>query len=581
MKRILALVLCLLMLVPMMASCGEKDENDKGAIIQMYLATDVFNFDPIYAYTDDAASRIMGMIYEGLFQINPDNGKVENALCKKWEIVEDPEDNVYKARVTINDTAWSDGRKVSVDDVIYAWKRLLDPEFSHPAAAMLFEIKNAKAYKNGDCSPDDVGLYAVDTTVMEIQFEQPIDYDLFKERLCAPVLVPVREDAVGKLDKWASNVAVMVSNGPFRISSFRPGETMVLQRNTYYYRDEEKDKLDVSVKPYRIYIDLTKNAEEQYQLTGDTVFFNSELPLSVRATLGKKDFKYVDSGSVHTYYFNTNNELFADANVRKALSLALDRQAIADIVVFADPATGLIDDSVYNTSRKNSFRKEGGELIATSANMAEAEALLNEAGVRSGSFTITIRDNAVDYAIAEYAKGVWEELGFRVSINALGSESGYTPKKDPITEYDYFVDEFETAFNNGDFDVAGIDLQMFSTDAFGTLAQYAVGFSGTAIDLGNPDDWYEKPGITGYNSDEYNQYINEAYEAIDRKTKTEKLHQAEEVLMNDMPVMPLLFMKNAYTSGKKLSKFTFDYYGCPQFAKAKLKNYEDYTNVGK
>ena len=244
MKRILALVLCLLMLVPMMASCGQKDENDKGAIIQMYLATDVYNFDPIYAYTDDAASRIMGMIYEGLFRINADNGKVENALCKKWEIIEDPEDSVYKARVTINDTAWSDGRKVSVDDVIYAWKRILDPEFSHPAAAMLFEIKNAKAYKNGDCSPDDVGLYAVDTTVMEIQFEQPIDYDLFKERLCAPVLVPVREDAVGKTEYWASNVAVMVANGPFRISSFRPGDTMMLQRNSYYYRNEEKDDLD-------------------------------------------------------------------------------------------------------------------------------------------------------------------------------------------------------------------------------------------------------------------------------------------------------------------------------------------------
>lgn len=581
MKRVLALVLCLLMLVPMMASCGQKDENDKGAIIQMYLATDVFNFDPIYAYTDDAASRIMGMIYEGLFRINADNGKVENALCKKWEIVEDPEDDIYKARVTINDTAWSDGRKVSVDDVIYAWKRILDPEFSHPAAAMLFEIKNAKAYKNGDCSPDDVGLYAVDTTVMEIQFEKPIDYDLFKERLCAPVLVPVREDAVGKLDKWASNVAVMVANGPFRISSFRPGDTMILQRNAYYYRNEEKDALDKTVKPYRIYIDLTKSAEEQYQLTGDTVFFNSELPLSVRASLGKKDFKYVDSGSVHTYYFNTNNPLFADANVRKALSLALDRQAIADLVVFADPATGLIDNSVYNTSRKNSFREEGGELIASSANVAEAKALLDAAGVRGGSFTITIRDNEVDNAIAEYAQGVWRELGFSVSIKPLGSESGYSPKKDPITEYDYFVDKFETAFNSGDFDVAAIDLQMFSTDAFGTLAQYAVGFSGTAIDLGNPNDWFEKPGITGYNSEEYNQYITEAYEAVDRKTKTEKLHSAEAVLMNDMPVMPLLFMKNAYTSSKKLSKFTFDYYGCPQFAKAKLKNYEEYTNVGK
>ncbi len=581
MKRILALVLCLLMLVPMMASCGQKDENDKGAIIQMYLATDVYNFDPIYAYTDDAASRIMGMIYEGLFRINADNGKVENALCKKWEIIEDPEDSVYKARVTINDTAWSDGRKVSVDDVIYAWKRILDPEFSHPAAAMLFEIKNAKAYKNGDCSPDDVGLYAVDTTVMEIQFEQPIDYDLFKERLCAPVLVPVREDAVGKTEYWASNVAVMVANGPFRISSFRPGDTMMLQRNSYYYRNEEKDDLDKVVKPYRIYIDLTKSAEEQYQLTGDTVFFNSELPLSVRASLGKKDVKYVDSGSVHTYYFNTNNELFADANVRKALSLALNRQTIADIVVFADPATGLIDNSVYNTSRKNSFREEGGDLISTSANVAEAQALLDASGVRGGSFTITIRDNDVDYAIAEYAQGVWRELGFTVMIRPLGSESGYTPKKDPVTEYDYFVDAFETAFNKGDFDVAGIDLQMFSTDAFGTLAQYAVGFSGTAIDLSNPNDWYEKPGITGYNSDEYNQYIADAYAATDRKTKTERLHRAEEVLMNDMPVMPLLFMKNAYKSGKKLSKFSFDYYGCPQFIEAKLKNYEEYTNVGK
>ena len=303
--------------------------------------------------------------------------------------------------------------------------------------------------------------------------------------------------------------------------------------------------------------------------------------MSVRASLGKKDVKYVDSGSVHTYYFNTNNELFADANVRKALSLALNRQTIADIVVFADPATGLIDNSVYNTSRKNSFREEGGDLISTSANVAEAQALLDASGVRGGSFTITIRDNDVDYAIAEYAQGVWRELGFTVMIRPLGSESGYTPKKDPVTEYDYFVDAFETAFNKGDFDVAGIDLQMFSTDAFGTLAQYAVGFSGTAIDLSNPNDWYEKPGITGYNSDEYNQYIADAYAATDRKTKTERLHRAEEVLMNDMPVMPLLFMKNAYKSGKKLSKFSFDYYGCPQFIEAKLKNYEEYTNVGK
>ena len=75
MKRILALTLCLVMLVPLFVSCGSKDEEDKGAIIRTYMTSDIYNFDPIYAYTDDAATKIMGMIYEGLFRLD-ENGKV-------------------------------------------------------------------------------------------------------------------------------------------------------------------------------------------------------------------------------------------------------------------------------------------------------------------------------------------------------------------------------------------------------------------------------------------------------------------------------------------------------------------------
>ena len=63
MKRILALTLCLVMLVPLFVSCGSKDEEDKGAVIRTYMTSDICNFDPIYAYTDDAATKIMGMIW--------------------------------------------------------------------------------------------------------------------------------------------------------------------------------------------------------------------------------------------------------------------------------------------------------------------------------------------------------------------------------------------------------------------------------------------------------------------------------------------------------------------------------------
>ncbi len=576
MKRILALALCLLMTVSLFVGCGKKDEDDRGAVIRMYMTSDIYNFDPIYAYTDDAATKIMGMIYEGLFRIG-NNGKVEKALCKNYKIIEDKQNGIYEMEVTINDTGWSDGRAVSVDDIIFAWKRILDPEFSCSAAAMLFDIKNAKNYKNGDCSPDDVGLYPVDTKVFRIAFDKPINYDLFIENLCSPLLVPLREDIVSKADKWASNVAIMAGNGPFAVRSFTPGEKMALQRNAYYYRDTEKDAEDKVVKPYRIFIDLSLSANKQLAAYNDGVlFYDSEIGLSSRNDWSKVT-KTVDMQNVHTYYFNTNNKLFAKKEVRQALSIALDREAIADIVVFGEPATALITDGVFETSRKNSFRDKGGDLIKTTANVEEAKKLLKEAGIGYGEFTITVRDNEVDVAIAEYAQSVWQEkLGFDVTIVKLGYKKQVTEN-----EYEVYVDEFEEAFKSGDYDVAGIDLQMFSTDAFSTLAGFAVGYSGTALNLADEKGggWDLKPGVTGYNSEKYNELIDKAFkENANRAKRSEYLHEAEKLLLEDCPVAPLVTLKNAYVS-QKLSGFSFDFYGCPVFTKAKLKKYELYTNA--
>lgn len=576
MKRLLALVLCLIMTVSLFVGCGKKDTEDKGAIIRTYMTSDIYNFDPVYAYTDDAATKIMGMIYEGLFRLD-DNGKVKKALCKNYKIIEDEENDIYKLQITINDTGWSDGREVTVDDVIFAWKRILDPEFSCSAAPMLFDIKNAKAYKNGDVSPDDVGIYPVDTKMFEIYFEGPINYDLFIENLASPILVPLREDIVGKAEQWASNVAIMAGNGPFAVRSFTPGEKMALQRNAYYYRNVENDAEDKVVKPYRLYINLDESENQQLSAYNEgRLFYNSEIALDARKDWASS-VKTVDMQNVHTYYFNTTNELFAKAEVRKALSMALDREAIADIVVFAEAATGLITDGVFDTSRKNSFREVGGDLVKTTADVEGAKALLKQAGVTKGEFSITVRDNDVDVAIANYAKGVWQNLGFTVSIEKMGYK-----KQTTANEYEVFIDEFEVAFKTGDFDVAAIDLQMFSTDAFATLANFAMGYSGEALDLANPEEggWDIKPGVTGYNSEEYNAKIDAAYnEKLDRAVKTKYLHEAEEILLNDMPVTPLVTLQNAYVASKKFSGFSFDYYGSPVMTKAKLKSYELYTNV--
>jgi len=136
MKKILSLILCLVMLISTFISCTEKDE-DKGAAIPVYLTTEIKNFDPAFAYTDEASIKVLGLIYEGLTTID-ENGKVKGVIAKSWKYKSVPEDDYYVLEFQLIETAWSDGRVLSADDFVYAWKRILEPEFHSDAASMLF-----------------------------------------------------------------------------------------------------------------------------------------------------------------------------------------------------------------------------------------------------------------------------------------------------------------------------------------------------------------------------------------------------------------------------------------------------------
>ena len=156
MKRIIALMLCVAMLMSfaaMLASCGsseEEEDEDKGAIINMYYAGQVYDFDPALAYTDDEAIEVLSLIFSPLFTIN-ENGKLEKELVKSYEYVEDEIRNEYKLEITLKETRWSDGRVIMADDVVYAWKRILACDSKSPAAPLLYDIKNAVAI------PKDIG----------------------------------------------------------------------------------------------------------------------------------------------------------------------------------------------------------------------------------------------------------------------------------------------------------------------------------------------------------------------------------------------------------------------------------------
>lgn len=576
MKRVLSFILAAIMVVCAFSSCSTLEKGDKGAIITMYLADEIYSYDPTLAYTDAASAKIISMIYEGLTRLD-EKGNWEKAAMESYKVIEpDNEEDGYRVQINLRENKWSDGRTVQANDFVYAWKRILEPTNACEASALLYDLKNAREIKMGDATVDDLGINAVETYVLEVEFaSKEVDLDAFFRACASVALVPLREDKIISSDKWSKRSSSMVTNGPFAVRGITIGKEMRLERSAYYYRDTESNQaLDKYVTPYRIVVNFgygNKEKQLEHYEAGD-IFYMGELPLAARADY-EKEATIRDSSAVHTYFFNTENKLFEKAEVRRALSMAIDREALAELVVYADAATGLIPSNVFDANGKGDFRKEGGNLLESTANLSEAQSLLKEAGVTRGSFTITVRNTEVDLAIAEYVAGVWKDLGFTVKVEGL------SPEKEPSTEAnqsDTYKDLFLEAYTSGDFDVIALDYQMLAPDAFSALAQFAAKFSGNGVDMESAD--YDViPNITGYNSEAYNDLIEEAYAAgSDSEAKTEKLHEAETLLLEDMPVMPLLYLKDAYIYNSKVLSGIKDTYWGRNFKRLKMRDYMEY-----
>ncbi len=636
-KRLLALLLCLVMLISCLAACGGDDttddknkddeENaDKGAFIKMYLADEVYDFDPLYAYNNESANKIINLMYEPLFTLSA-SGKVEKALVKSYKIFRDKNSDEYKMTINLKKTFWSDGTPVTADDVIFSWKRILEVEGASEAAYLLYDINNAREVKEGEMSIDDLGIYAVDDLVLEIIFKGDIDYDQFLLNLTSYALVPLREDIVSRNDDWSKKPATVTCSGPFTLRTVNFDKdtdaltTIVLERNQYYMRDRSKKDLMKFVTPYRLIIDYTKDDQAIMDAyAAGEIFFVGEIPLSVRANYADQA-EISDALSTHVYYLNENaviqdgtlvevqkvdeegnpmvddknkpimewqggSKLFANAAVRKALSLAIDREAIANAVVFAKAATALVPPAAMEGyDAKTLFRTAGKDMLATSADVAAAKSALSAAGIDATKYSFSITVRAGDDAhvmIAEMVQAAWSALGFNVSlditdviinddINTATEEVAKDIRDDIFNEKLYGI-------NGQSFEVIAVDSFAYNGAAVSMLAPYAKQFAGQSMDM-TTLDYVITPHMTGYDSEEYNAILEEYHSTTDLTKKAELLHKAEEVLMNDLPVIPIIYNQNAILVSDDLSHVDPTFYFPAYFKKAKQKDYELYTET--
>ncbi len=549
-KRILAIILCFSLLCPALFGCAKKDENDNGAYITMYLTDDIYDFDPANAYYNSDAINVLGMMYDTLFKLD-EKGKVKKSLVEDYKIVEDTEANEYYIEFTLREAFWSVNDQLTAEDVVFAWKRLVDFRNSYEAASLLFDIKNARAVKEGDASIDDLGVEAVEDRVVRVSFECPIDYDQFFLNLTSVATAPLLKRYVSVNDDWAKKPSTIATSGPFKlgkISYVESGEKVYddnaidkdgnatvekynktkkieyfyLERNSYYFRDTERDAIDSSVTPYRLLVDCTMTPEKlltEYQ--EGQLFYIGSIPMALRTEANKawldKNAEIKDALSTFVCYLNedaliddgaTGSYLFANKNVRKALSLALDRDAIAKAVMFAEAATALVPTGVFDIGTSGEFRtsKLASNLIVGSANLAEAQTLL--ADIKPSDYSFSIKAAAYDdvhLAIAELIKNAWVALGFNVTVEPTYAveNNDYFDQIEDVAK-DVCDDLFIESIQRRNFEVIALDLTAYSADAYSVLSNFAYAFSGTLYSDPMNDIYEYDTHKTGYHSVRYN-----------------------------------------------------------------------------
>ncbi len=702
-KKIIALLLCVLMMIPFFSSCSKRDENDMGPMITMYLTDEIYNFDPFYAYYNASTLNIVSLLFETLFKLD-DKGVIQNALVDTYEYTEDPEKDEYKMVMVLKDTCWSNKDPITTDNVMYTWKRLLNANNNFEAASLLFDIKNARAVKEGNVTIDDLGVEANSSKILTVYFEGPIDVNAFLLNLTSVITAPLPESHIEKDADWAKKGSTMICSGPFKLGKTRyvnvdannieladkmdPNKLVVrddyaldewgnvtkatysdvkklsyfvMERNNYYYRDVEEDAIDEMVTPHRLLVNCRMSAEElEAEFQNNKIFYLGNIPCSMRsnsASTVMQNVKTADSMSTFSLYLNQNaliddgtetgSKLFASKEVRQALSLAIDRTAIANAVVFANAATGFVPNAVFEAgaATKKLFSIKEAEMfrdhasndkVAATANMAAAQELLTNAGITPSNYTFTINVASYDdvnIVATNMIAESWRQLGFNVEINLVQTiqnndvlKAIANEKENKMT--DICDDLFVESITRATFEVVAFDYTAYSPDAFSVLSSFAKSFAGMAVDM-QSEDYSLHAHRTGYDSEEYNNLIEAIYyipyfASLDRENdsdflgiyetkedfqtvydavkavydannitpttdkddwKNQKailLHKAEELLLVDLPVIPVLFNKHAASFNSEiLTGMVSDYYVPNHFIGASLENYLQYTYINK
>nr|WP_306813084.1 peptide ABC transporter substrate-binding protein [Paenibacillus soyae] len=474
------------------------------------LASEPPSLDPALM-TDAQSSIVAAGLYEGLTRLNT-KGEPENALAESITASEDGKTYTIKLR---QDAKWSNGDPVTANDFEFAWKRALNPETASEYAYMLFYLANGEKYNSGKGSADEVGVKASDEYTLEVTLNSPAPY--FTSLLSHYTYLPVHQATVEAAADWAAEASTIVSNGPFKLTEWAHADKLVLEKNADYYNAD-------AINFDKVTISLVEDENTVYQLyETDKIDWIGAQAGSVPSDLvqqlvSEKKAEITAVASVYYYLFNNNKEPFNNVKVRKAFSMALDRQSLIDNVAQANqqPAFGLVPPSITGPEGKM-FREVYPDTGYFSENVEEAKKLLAEGlaelGLSSFPADVTLLYNTSEghKALAEAAVDMWRKnLGVEVKL--------------ANQEWGTFLETRKA----GGFDIA--------RSGWGADINHPINFTYDLIHSksGNNDGKYNNPAV--------DKLLDDSLVAATPEESQQKMAEAEKIAVSeDMGVLPTYY----------------------------------------
>ncbi|MBP1043923.1 peptide ABC transporter substrate-binding protein [Vagococcus sp. BWB3-3] len=530
-KRVAALFSCLVAFG--VVGCGKSAEPEKQRVVNLMEINEISSMDSANAF-DGGSFIAITQVMEGLYNLDEEDQPIPGVAAAEPEVSQDGLTYTVKLR---ENAKWSDGSTVVADDFVFAWQKVVDPEFGSNSSILISGIiKNAEAIIQGQKKISELGVKAVDDHTLEIQLEQPIPY--FQSVLTFPTLFPQKREYVERAGKkYAQDSEHLLYNGPFELAEWDgTGQTWQYLKNLEYWEPTTTnvDKIAVQVvKETDLGVKLYENGElDRAVLSGE---FSQQY---------QQDSAYTSSLDSWVHYLSLNQQkagketIFLNGNIRKALSLAIDKEHIVTNILKngSQVLNGYIPaEFVRNPETQLDFRQENGELMVRDQVKARADWQLGmeELGLKEVEVSLVGSDQDENKGISEYLQFVLEEQfpGLTVKIQLM-------PEKNLLA-----------AKEQGDYDIlltrSGPDYQ----DPLTFLDSYRTGNWGNS---------------SGYSNQSYDQQLSEADALTTQVAKRwQAMLKAEQILVNDGAMVPLYQSANTALQRESLTGLVHHLFGPP------------------